>query len=196
MDLERALETQRVKLLRLLTGWIAVAGFVSGGSFVLPLPQELRRFFNGLLIRAELAGQYLARASESLQSREVGIVSGVLARPVASHSTDDAPSSADLVRRMVALRDLLESLTWMLRKPRERRSDGWVAHPLYCDKLLDRYTGTICAEITRFEKPEPHAPRAERPPDPIRRFEFYYRAFTPSQPWGGRRKALYDQAML
>ena len=194
MDLERALETQRIKLLRLLTGWIAVAGFVSCGSFVLPLPQELRRFFDSLLTRAELAGQYLARASECLQGRNGRVVSDGPLSPSPSHANDDAPSCANLVRRMEALRDLLDNLTW--EKPRARRTGRRVTRYHDCEKRIGFVAHPLHAANRAIAKPEPHAPRAEHPPDRVQDFQVCHSIFTPSRKRGGRRRSLPYLAAL
>jgi len=111
MDLEAALETQRIALLRLLSRWFAVVGFLSGGPFALALPYSLPRwicsYFDTLLIRAELAAQCLVQASVCLQSGRGDVVS---APPPVRRQTGDVPSLETLLRRMVALRNLLETL--------------------------------------------------------------------------------------
>ncbi len=110
MDLEQALETQRVKLLRLLAGWFALVGVLSAGPFQLPVPRWILAFFDTLLIRAELAAQYLLTASIFLQGAGNAVVLGDVPKPTMSRAEDDVPSPAELLRRMEKLRSLLENL--------------------------------------------------------------------------------------
>jgi hypothetical protein len=112
VGLERALETRRVRLLRLLTGWLAVVAMLSGGPLAVPLPRSVRAVFADLLIRAELAAQYMVYVSARLQAR--GEVAKIFAQsprlfPVAL-AVDEVPSTAALLRRMRALRRLLWDL--------------------------------------------------------------------------------------
>lgn len=132
MVAERALETQQNALLRLLARWLAFFEFVSGGPFAVPLPRWVRAFFDTLLIRAELAAQYLLIASASIQARRSGLVfEGFKANKVSrlenrisvlSHK-DAVPSSAGLRRRMIALRTLLKNLRGEARRLMQKRSD-------------------------------------------------------------------------
>jgi len=87
VEIERALETQRVKLLRLLTGWFAVVVLLSVGPFA--APRWARVFLDDLLVRAEFAAQCLVRVSAGLQADACWAV---------------------LIRRMKALRRLLQDL--------------------------------------------------------------------------------------
>ena len=68
VDFKRALETQRVKLLRLLAGWVFMLGILSGGPFALPVPRWVRAFFETLVIRAEYAAQSLVQVSVYLNT--------------------------------------------------------------------------------------------------------------------------------
>jgi len=142
VDLERALETQRVALLRLLSGWFAVIGFLSSGPFALAvpcsLPQWICKYFDMLLTRAEFAAQCLVQASISLQG---GHGHAPAPEPMIDQGKRGAPSFEALLRRMTALRDLLENLSrtalariaahltpppynWQCRKPETSHRDG------------------------------------------------------------------------
>jgi len=157
VDLERAIETQRMALLRLLSGWIAVVGFASGGSFVLPLPRWVRGFFDTLLTRAEFAAQCLVSASACLQGGGHRRDFGESERRSFSHAKGDVPSSQTLLRRMEALRGLLENLSrYALRQIAFRHKS-----PPY-DWKRDGWRGD---DVALVSKSKWLAPQIERPPD-------------------------------
>ncbi len=114
MDLERALETQQVKLLRLLTGWFALVVLISGGPLTLALPRWARSFLHDMLIRAENAAQCLVLVSARLQTKDAWALTGGLPSAfVPVHPCDTAnniPSAPELIRRMKTLRRLLQDL--------------------------------------------------------------------------------------
>ena len=165
MNVERALETQRVKLLRLLTGWFAVVVLLSAGPLALPLPVWFRSFLAGVLTRAEFAAQCLVRVSVCLQAHGGGCGAYDVPRSDFALGSDEElrdalPSSEVLIRRMNALRDLLENL------------------PRHARRLLS--VQTVVGEAFDFRAP-PRAflsrdrlttagadwigPRVDRPPD-------------------------------
>ncbi len=178
MDRERALETQRDALLRLLAGWLAFFEFVSGGPIALPLPRWARAFFDALLIRAELAAHYLLSASAALQAKRGGLVfrgcgperfCDFEGRIAETDGCDDVPSSEDLRERMIALRGLLKNLhrvagrllrkrtgNRMMRTRKAARSVQWTREAKRPRQSLAAKRGWI-------------APRIERPPDKVLR---------------------------
>ena len=169
MDLERALETQRVALLRLLSGWFAVVEFASGGplGMVFPhaLPRCIRAFFSTLLTRAEFAALCLVDVSIRLQGGTSVAVSEDEARPPVACTTDEAPSFEALLRRMIALRDLLENLPHYARQKMRRPCRGRAAA---CAEQKD----SVRLKWTRiFGTSDTMAvhqcilPRMDRPPD-------------------------------
>jgi len=158
MDLERALETQRLRLLRVVAGWIAVLRFLSGAPFSVPC--SLRQFFASLVIRAELAAQYLVTVSVRLQGGNSQARTGP--KPDRALGGDDVPSVEDLMRRMAALCDLLENLPRAARRL-IRASDKGKRSQARPRPILTVVASpmTACAQIT----PESLAPRTVWPPD-------------------------------
>ena len=57
--MERALEVQRQRLLRVLAGLVLAVGFLSAGPFSQAFSRWARGVFSSVLSRAELASQYL-----------------------------------------------------------------------------------------------------------------------------------------
>lgn len=107
MDLKQAIEIQRVRLLRLLTGWFVVFGFLSVAP--VPVPRWARVFLDDVLTRAECAARNMVYASALIKSN------GGLVQPFATlcpqpEIADDVPTTAALLRRMKALRRMLQDL--------------------------------------------------------------------------------------
>lgn len=159
MDLERALETQRVKLLRLVTGWMAVLGFLSAGPLALPLPRWVRGFFEDLLIRAELAAHYMLRASVRIQFQHAWIGTDARRGPAPHGRSSDVPSVTDLLRRMNTLCDVLQNLSRHARRLLRisKATDGVFDFSRPCLALEQDKSNRIDIEWQR--------PRIERPPD-------------------------------
>lgn len=166
--MERALETQRVKLLRLLVEWFAIVGFLSLGPLRVELPRWLRAFLASLLIRAELAAQNLicvaacVAANKGMgQSAAPRVASLPYVKP--NDSDDTVPSTQALIRRMKALRGLLENLSRhglrMLRRRAGTKSKrARAVWPIGCEHSLSRDQALA-------------DPRIDRPPDKARRDE-------------------------
>ena len=164
VGLERALETQRVRLLRLLTGWLAVVAVLSAGPLAVPLPLWARAYFDDLLIRAELAAQYMVQVSARIQARgEFGSAGATCVAPASLDLVpEDVPSTAALLRRMRALRRVLLDLQrFGLRLLRRR--EGRAARPAVTWEHLTH-------SVLRFDVPQWIAPTVERPPDRVSAF--------------------------
>ena len=161
VDFERALETQRVKLLRLLTGWLAVVALLSGGPFAVPLPRWVRAVFADLVVRAEFAAQCLVRVSARSQAGDYCAVIEDSRFSIVHLDTgdraDDVPSTAALLRRMKALRGLLQDLPRFGRRLLRRLSDD----------SADVFLGSIPTHESRAPSTAPQwvVPGIERPPD-------------------------------
>jgi len=161
LNLERTLETQRVKLLRLVTGWLAVVVLVSGGS--LGLPRWARSFLADLIVRAEFAAQCLVLVSARLQTNERWAVAedspASVSRSEGGGAVDETPSVAVLLRRMKALRRVLQDLPRFGRRLLRplRGSEG--------EKRVRCSTGRTHPIDVAPAPPEWVAPRVERPPD-------------------------------
>lgn len=159
VDLERSLETQRVRLLRLLAGWIAVLGVLSFGPVAIPSPRWVRAFFDRLLIRAELAAQFLVRATALTQATS-GLVATAPLEIARDPQAFEVPSAQALFARIEALRDILENLPRTARRSlRARNLVGaaidFSAPP--CCAPAPGQLATVGADWT--------PPRVERPPD-------------------------------
>jgi len=195
VDLERALETQRVRLLRLLTGWFAVVAVMSGGPFAVALPRWVRAVFADLLVRAELAAQCLVQVSARLQAGDRwGFVEDASSSFVpldAAGRTDDVPSTAALLRRMRALRRLLQNLPHFGRRLL-RRLDVGEARVFF---------GVAPAHDCRTPAASPQwiAPGIERPPDRLGidlALEWCSRSDRTGGIWRGVKSIRYFKACL
>ena len=159
MDLERSLETQRVKLLRLMAGWVAVLGVLTFGPVALPAPRWVRACFDAVLTRAELATQFLVRASALMHGAD-GLMVSPLVACARKQQDADVPSAQVLFARMEALRDVLTNLPRYARRLLRVRKQAGEAfdftEPSRVAPARVRFAGRH-ADWT--------APRIERPPD-------------------------------
>jgi len=174
LELERALETQRRKLLRLLTGLFAAVEFLSVGSANRKLPQWFLSLSLYILRRAEAAAQCLIIVeSRVLAQNGCGPVDCAYQSPLprkqdkkdrSRRERVSVPDGERLRRRIRALQDVLADLSQhALRKKRfdakrgakcsgkSARPRGHDHHEIYCDPL----------------RREPMVPRVERPPDKV-----------------------------
>ncbi len=113
--MERAVETQRLKLLRLLAGWLAVVAFLSAAPISPAWTLWVRSFLSSVLARAEAAAQCLifVEARRIAQARGGEVDPAWLSQrhfELLSVCDGTPPSLAVLRRRLVALRGLLNSL--------------------------------------------------------------------------------------
>ena len=159
MNLERTLETQRVRLLRLLAGWIAVLGVLSFGPVALPMPRWVRAFFDRVLIRAELAAQFLMRAIALTQATS-GLVTQTPMARTERRMAVDVPSAQMLLRRMKALRDVLEDLPRYARRLLRVWNTAGEAIDFSAPPCLIPANGTLAMVSADWVQP-----RIERPPD-------------------------------
>ena len=160
MDVTQAIETQRLRLLRLVTGWMALLGFLSAGPVALPLPRWVRAFFESALIRAECAAQYVVQASALMQASG-GLVARAPMPRAAREEEGDVPSVRDLIRRMEALRDLLENLSRSARRLLKVRAVAGEAFDWSVARAAEP-----CDRIMAGDK-DWAVPRIERPPDKV-----------------------------
>lgn len=150
VDLEQSLETQRVRLLRLLAGWIAMLGVLSFGPVALPLPQW---------IRAELATQFLVQAA-ALNKATSGLAVSVPLEAVRGRRVVEVPSARALLGRMEALRDVLENLPRYARRLLQVRNAAGEA----LDFSVPPCLGPALGQLATIN-PDWTPPRIERPPD-------------------------------
>ena len=191
VDLERTLEIQRLRLLRLLTGWISVLGVLSFAPATLPLPRWIRAFFDRVLLRAELAAQFLVQVS-ALQQATGDLVAHVPRERAQSQQSVEVCSTQMLLRRMIALRDVLENLPRHARRLlRVRKIAGEALNYSAPPRRLPvrGRMATVTADWM--------LPRVERPPDKgAYRFGLLNAPFTllPHQ-GGGRWHAIKNRSV-
>ena len=73
MVLERAIETQRLRLLRIIAGLLVAVGFLSVGPVSRSFSDWVCEYVDSILSRAELAGRYLIVAQARLMAARAGI---------------------------------------------------------------------------------------------------------------------------
>ena len=120
MDFEQAIETQRLRLLRLVAGLIVLLGFLSVGPVARGFSVSVCRFVGSVLSRAEAAARYLVMAQAHSMVAQSGFhvrqsqLSACFERVFAADESD--LSVAECQRRMRVLRAVLKDL------PRSARS--------------------------------------------------------------------------
>ena len=165
MDFERSLETQRLRLLRILAGLVVVVGFLSVGPVSRGFSIWACGFVGSILARAEMAARYLvvAQARSLLTCNgaklDRSLLSDHLARVAATDNAD--VSLSDCRKRLNVLRAVLMDLPRHAARLIRR-----------IEKHMRRALGTV--RVSHFSEPcvstsldEWHLPtiRIERPPD-------------------------------
>jgi len=114
VDFETALETQRLRLLRLVAGLIVLLGVLSVGPVSRGFSSWTCHFVGSILSRAEAAARYLVIAHAHRMVARSGLdversqISGTLA---SSFAADDAVVSvSECLRRLTVLRGVLMDL--------------------------------------------------------------------------------------
>ena len=166
MDMERAIETQRLRLLRLLAGLLVAIGFLSVGPVSRGFSDWACGFVGSVLSRAEAAARCLVIAQARLIAERMGsgIDRSLFSMP-AIHDFSDSDtdvSLSDLHRRLCALRALLSNLPRhalrLLRRIEKRKQGGALT-----DRRLPRFDPSISAALHPARRA---GNRIERPPDP------------------------------
>ena len=159
--MERALETQRLKLLRLLAGLAVALGLVSLAPAVSMLPRWVRFYVASVLVRAESAAHHLVIVAACGLLRKQSVGSSVrLSFPTAPDAAlaDGEPSTAVLLKRIKSLRSMLRDLPCHAKRMVARMMKA----------MLEPREPTpdweICAGRVRATD-APVATRIERPPD-------------------------------
>ncbi len=165
MDFERALETQRLKLLRLVAGLVVLVGVLSLGPISRGFSITVCRFVGAMLSRAETAAQYLVIAQARLMDSRSGMAIGQsqfsesLARAFPAEEKD--VSLSDCRERLKALLAVLTHLprhaARLIRRIEKQMRDSARTYPLspHSDECL---SGVL--DGLRLV-----GPRIERPPD-------------------------------
>lgn len=165
MDIERTIETQRLRLLRLVAGLVVLAGFLSVGPVSRVFSVSICGFIGSILSRAEAAVRYLLIAQAYAMIERGGIAldrshfSETLAHAVPVDETDMSPFECR--RRLKALHSVLMDL------PRHalrliRRIERRMGLMACSDRLSPREDARLAAPL-RDRRPAPR--RIERPPD-------------------------------
>ena len=114
MDIERAMETQRLRLLRVLAGLIAVVAFVSAAPFSSAVSRWFAESVFSILLRAEAAAQCLvivqARLLAVRKGSDLNRASLPELRISRTLEIETPVSLKDLRKRLDALRALLSDL--------------------------------------------------------------------------------------
>jgi len=168
--LERAIDTQRVALLRLLTGLVVALAVVSLAPVASRVPHWVRAYVASVLSRAEIAAGYLLiAAARSVCGVRLPVSAGAGALGCAGFA--DELSNAAFLRRIRRLQAVLKDLPKRARRL-VRRLAG-----LQCTAPKAGYAVTF--EALLAGKP-PALSRIERPPDRRRGFARINFSVTPS----------------
>ena len=165
MDFERTLETQRLKLLRIVAGLLVVAGFLSVGPISRAFSAWASGFIHSILSRAETAARYLviarARSMMAGSGRNVDQSRFLEASAPTSAVDESEVSISALRKRLNALRAVLMDLP---------RYAARLIHRIYKElRRTDRTCRDLpCPDLRRPTWPcdgDICASRIERPPD-------------------------------
>lgn len=185
MDIERALETQRHALLRLLAGLVMAVEFVSRGPFQGALPRWVQSFIHSILRRAEEAAQCLVTVTVWVLTKNgVTVPSSSVQRSARAENTGDDAAPEDgrgdeelpkaspddllptdsLRQRMQAMQDMVEDLPGhALRLMRKRAGQRIAKHPTVM--FSDDRTRDLIQAFGGIQRIRLLTPRIERPPD-------------------------------
>ena len=175
MEMERALETQRLALLRLLAGLAAALRLVAFAPAVSLMPRWVQSYVASLLERLESAAHSLVIVTACGVLRRQGMRSmgGLSFPPLPVRAlTEDASSCAALLRQINQLRAVLEDL------PRHaKRMIRRMLRPK-AERCAPSVYGGACASVLVVA--EAPIARIERPPDKRRRADVMDFGCTPS----------------
>ena len=167
MDLERGIETQRLRLLRVIAGLFVAVGFLSVGPVSRSFSDWVCGYVDSILSRAELAARYLVVAQARLIAARGGMVidrgqfSEAILADIAACETERSVSHcrARLKAVQAVLMDLPGQARCLLRRIRyQRRREPRAARPLLRTDL--RRSASLRAwrlAGTRIERPPDRA---------------------------------------
>ena len=177
MDLERAVETQRDALLRLLARLLFLVEVIACTPVSGRIPRWVSSMVSGVLHRAEMATGYLLIACARVLVAK-GMSGGLqkipapkdaapvlvwdCIRETAHFSLDDAVSASGLLMRIRALRAVLENLPREALRLLQRHADARFARRkmVFGDRQVCDFERSIMPAMARL-----CAARLERPPD-------------------------------
>ncbi len=185
MDFDRTLETQRLKLLRIVAGLVVVVGFLSVGPVSRGFSIWVRELVGAILTRAEAAARCLviAQAGSMLARSGTDMDRNVFSENLARVFTVDETevSLTDCGQRLKALRAVLMELprhaARLIRRIQKHMRRATRAVRVSIDRKL-----CVCAALDGWLKPDT---RIERPPDKVGIASLFF-----SPPPEFRREAL------
>lgn len=160
MDIERALETQRLRLLRMVAGLVVLVGFLSAHPVSRGFSIWTCRFVGSILSRAEAAARYLVIAQARMMDARNGI--DVSFSESLALVTDDADvSPTEYQRRLKALRAILmdlprHALRLLRRIEKQSRVDTHQPSP-YPDTRLSTSCHDWRLAGNRIDRPPDHS---------------------------------------
>ena len=155
MDFERAMETQRRALLRLLTGLMAVVVMASFAPAVSMMPRWVHRAASTWLMRIESAVDSLVYVAATVLCGYRGTVASLGAvTPRDNTLPDGGLSTKTLLRRIATLRAKLNDLPRTARRAIKRLTRTRTANPIKHPALvLDMRASKVVRIVTRIERP-------------------------------------------
>lgn len=168
--MERALETQRAALLRILSGLVFALAFVSHLPAVSMVPRWVHSYVASVLIRAESAAASLVFVSACVLFGPAAGSSMDRPSRLFADGHDDGACIENLLRRIAALRAVLKDLPRYAKRLVQRRATK--------TEMPSRDRPVISAESVLSER-EPCRARLERPPKLRTRLLSILSALTP-----------------
>jgi len=156
VDFEQAIETQRLRLLRILTGLVVLVGVLSAYPVSRCFSVSVCQFVGSILLRAETAARYLVIAQARMMGARRGIDVG-FSESLAFIADDADVSVSECQRRLRALRavlmDLPRCVLRLLRRIK-KQSRVRVPRPSLCsDARISRFLRGWRLAGTRVERP-------------------------------------------
>jgi len=164
VTIEQAIETQRLRLLRLVAGLFAVVGFLSVGSVSRSFSIWACGFVDTILSRAELATRYLVIVQARRLAKRYSANSDINRLLARLECASDAPetelSVANCRARLKALQAVLidlprHALRLLRRIGKQSLRDG------FADQRVPRRSGCVSTDLCDMWLVD----RIERPPD-------------------------------
>lgn len=166
VGIERAIQTQRNALLRLLAGWLALMLMLSALPVSPVWTRRVRVFLSGFVGVAEAAARYLVIAQARVIARRLGMTDPVRdarlvfdSSPLRCSEGGEPLTLAELRVRMLALRCLLKHLPGrglrLLQRLLKPRDVGVAAQPLAeMRRQLQFPAGDQCAPASPWHPPK------------------------------------------
>ena len=183
MDLERAIETQRLRLLRIVAGLLVAVGVLTIGPVSCRFSDWVLGFVRSILSRAETAARYLVIAQARLMSSRGGMdidqsqFSVSIASVFVAEAADvSLPDCRERLNALLAVLTHLPRHAARLIRRIERQTRGVAC----ACRLSHRFDERLLASLDdwrlaepRIDRPPdkglPHGPSFNLPPDPVGR---------------------------